>query len=235
MASRASRDSETICMADDKPPLPRRLVESIARTSVESTAWAGATATAGGTGLAIGSAAAAPVLTRLGHAFIRHLERRARQVLEPAVHVLGEDELEELLDGNPAMAALVVRAVDHAARMIDEEHVRALAAVLRDALQERIVVDTALSLMDVLGRMRPTTVVVLHHLGRSPEVDSGHYVKTISGQTGIPVGIVRGDLRLLEEAGAATAGEARTDGGELWRIETGGNQLLRYLDDAGHP
>ena len=222
-------------MADDKLPLPRRLVESIARASVESTAWAGATATAGGSGLAFGSAAAAPVLTRIGYAVIGHFDRRASQVLEPAVHALGADELGELLEGNPALLALAIRAVDHAGRMIDEEHIRVLAAVLRDALQERIVVDTALSIMDVLGRMRPTTVVVLHHLARSPEVDSGHYVKTISEQTGIPIGTVRGALRLLEEAGAATAAEARTDGGELWRIEQGGNQLLCYLDDAGHP
>jgi hypothetical protein len=96
--------------------------------------------------------AAAPVFTRIGYAVIGHFDRRASQVLEPAVHALGADELGELLEGNPAMLALAIRAVDQAGRMIDEEHVRVLAAVLRDALQDRIVVETALSLMDVLGR-----------------------------------------------------------------------------------
>ena len=174
------------------------------------------------------------MLTRIGYAVIDHFNRRASQVLEPAICSLGADKFGELLEGNPAMLALAIRAVDQAGRMIEEEHIRALAAVLRDAMQKRILVDTALSLMDALSRMRPVTVVVLHQLGESPEVDSGHFVKTISEQTNVPIGMVRGALRLLEEAGAATEAEPRTDGGELWRIEGDGNQLLRYLDDAGH-
>jgi len=77
------------------------------------------------------------------------------QILEPTYEVLGPDAVEERLDAEPSLIALVLRATEEAAKMVDEQHVRAFALVFRDAIKGDRSIDVSVSLMDGLAALRP--------------------------------------------------------------------------------
>jgi hypothetical protein len=209
-------------------------VSENASTAVETTATGVGLAIAGPVG-ALTGAAVAPVLTRVGRTLVNHIQRRAEQVLQPAMDELGgEAWLGAVLADDPGLAALVVRAVTEAGRSAFEDHVRAMGLVLRDALAGEVEVEPASDLVETLAALNPTRVLVLRDLrdSHSDDEHDGHWDRHVVERLGIRLGATRAALLGLQSTAAVASMGAVWDGGERWQIEPLGLAALDYLREV---
>jgi len=139
------------------------------RLNIEAGAIGAAVATSalvvGGPVAAIAAGGASAFLTTW-HGMRRAASDRAERTVEQGAEAAGltANQFAVWAESDPRHAALVVAAVEAAARTATEDNVRVLARVLAEGAQDDARVDEDTLLAQVLGRLRPSHVQVLRFL-----------------------------------------------------------------------
>jgi hypothetical protein len=184
----------------------------------------------------VAGAVVAAATTQVANVVHTHLVRRRTRLLQPAIEALGDEGAAMRMEEDPRLLSLALRAADMAARAEWEEHVDALAAVLRDGLTGFHDADETSRLLDAVGTISPDGVVVLRTLVETEPPDHPHFVDTtIAEQFGWSRARVRTALRRLEDAGAAETIGNLWGGSEGWGPLPLATEVLRYLRDANAP
>lgn len=211
---------------------PSRTVQ-VVRDAASGSAGALVGMAVGGPAGAVAGAGLAAVTTQVANVVSTHLRRRRDRLLQPSIDALGDAGVAELLELDPRLLALTLKAADMAARTEWESHVEALAAVLRDGLAGFHDTDETSRLLDAVGTITPDGIAILQLIVETKPPGHPHFVdSTIAEQFGWTRAKVRTSLRRLEDAGAVETIGSLMGGGEGWNPLPLGARVLDYLREA---